>query len=88
MATIVMTKDWTEIFYSAAFIMSFIVGFLVIGLSVRYCLTSFNCKKHVFLLLLTDLLTSLVFLAVAIVPMVMKIVMTSRKMACILEVKS
>ncbi len=48
-----------DIVHEVVLTLVYMAGFLAQGVSIWYCLKSFSCTKHVFLLLLLDLITSL-----------------------------
>ena len=81
-------QDWGSIFFVSLLTMIFLLGFLILGFYVRYAWKTFNCRKHVFLLLLLDLITSILFLVAAIIPAILQRVMADIQIACLLEVSS
>ena len=80
------SQQWGEIFITAFQVMVIFGGFLVLALSIRYCVLTFNYVKHVFLLLLIDLVTTVIFLISALVPIIMRLVSDEIQIACILRV--
>ncbi len=62
MATSVLEdQSWAAILNMALLILTYIAGFSAQGVSVWYCIKSFDLTKHVFLLLFIDLSTSIAF---------------------------
>ncbi len=51
-----LIKFWENVPYTSFLSTIYIGGFVSQGISIRYCLNTFETSKHVFLLLLTDLL--------------------------------